>query len=242
MYGFHPHGYLPRIRVETSTLGWRCRSQPRLTATGTPNKQQLPKVHQRLVRQWCLTAVDRYLDPEFINRDPPLPGSPDGRRHQAAERSARAFPDWRSDVSTHDRRGCSSWSISSPQGPPRLGDGWERRRDSTSCCVASTSSGSSTADRRSWGRLDILGSCNSSGLRHNKPRLHRVPDQAATQFAARVHVGSASMGPIPNERRSLGLVAGLTVGGGCWRWLRRRRCSSHAAPSRLREHHGLRAW
>jgi predicted ester cyclase len=47
-----------------------------------------------------LGAVDRYLDPGFVNHDPPLPGAPDGREgmRQAADVFRRAFPDWRSDV------------------------------------------------------------------------------------------------------------------------------------------------
>ena len=53
-----------------------------------------------------LTAVDRYLDPQFINHDPPLPSSPDGPEgmRQAAEIFRSAFPDWRSDATAHDRR------------------------------------------------------------------------------------------------------------------------------------------
>jgi predicted ester cyclase len=47
-----------------------------------------------------LTAVDRYLDPDFIDHDPPLPGAPDGPEgaRQAAALRRQAFPDWRSDV------------------------------------------------------------------------------------------------------------------------------------------------
>ena len=47
-----------------------------------------------------LTAVDRNLDPAFIDHDPALPDSPDGPdgARQAAELFRNAFPDWRSDV------------------------------------------------------------------------------------------------------------------------------------------------
>ena len=47
-----------------------------------------------------LSAVDRYLDPGFVNHDPPFPGAPDGPAgmRMAGEIFRRAFPDWRSDV------------------------------------------------------------------------------------------------------------------------------------------------
>ncbi|MGE5156448.1 MAG: ester cyclase [Betaproteobacteria bacterium] len=47
-----------------------------------------------------LTAVDRFLDPAFVNHDPPFPGAPagpEGMRHAAAMFRA-ALPDWHSDV------------------------------------------------------------------------------------------------------------------------------------------------
>ena len=68
--------------------------------TTTQNKQLVEEFISALFTNGDLTAVDRYLDPEFINHDPPLPGSPDGSEgmRQAAERFRRAFPDWRSDV------------------------------------------------------------------------------------------------------------------------------------------------
>jgi steroid delta-isomerase-like uncharacterized protein len=68
--------------------------------TGTPNKQIVEKFIAALFTDGDLTAVDRYLDPGFINHDPPLPGSPDGPdgMRKVAEIMRRAFPDWRSDV------------------------------------------------------------------------------------------------------------------------------------------------
>jgi steroid delta-isomerase-like uncharacterized protein len=68
--------------------------------TSTTNKQIVEEFITALFTDGDLTAVDRYLDPEFINHDPPLPGAtngPDGMR-QAAELFRRAFPDWRSDI------------------------------------------------------------------------------------------------------------------------------------------------
>jgi predicted ester cyclase len=68
--------------------------------TSTQNKQLVEEFISALFSNGDLTAVDRYLDPEFINHDPPLPGSPDGPEgmRQAAELFRQAFPDWRSDV------------------------------------------------------------------------------------------------------------------------------------------------
>jgi steroid delta-isomerase-like uncharacterized protein len=55
---------------------------------------------QELFTLGDLTAVDRYLDPAFVNHDPPYPGGPDtaeGMR-QAAVMFRAACPDWHSDL------------------------------------------------------------------------------------------------------------------------------------------------
>jgi predicted ester cyclase len=66
----------------------------------TNNKQIVAEFITALFTNGDLTAVDRYLDPQFINHDPPLTNSPDGPEgvRQAAELFRRAFPDWRSDA------------------------------------------------------------------------------------------------------------------------------------------------
>ena len=63
------------------------------------NKQIVEQFITALFTDGDLTAVDRYLDPHFINHDPPLPSSPAGRKACVRQRrsSATAFPDWRSD-------------------------------------------------------------------------------------------------------------------------------------------------
>ena len=68
--------------------------------TTTKNKQIVEEFVTALFTDGDLTAVDRYLDPDFINHDPPLPGAPDGPEgmRQAAELFRHAFPDWRSDI------------------------------------------------------------------------------------------------------------------------------------------------
>jgi predicted ester cyclase len=68
--------------------------------TSTTNKQIVEEFIAALFTDGDLTAIDRYVDPGFINHDPPLPGSsdgPDGMR-KVAEIMRQAFPDWRSDV------------------------------------------------------------------------------------------------------------------------------------------------
>ena len=71
-----------------------------MTTTTTPNKQLVEEFITVLFTDGDLTAVDRYLDPEFIDHDPPLPSAPDGPEgvRQTAALFRQAFPDWRSEV------------------------------------------------------------------------------------------------------------------------------------------------
>ncbi len=64
------------------------------------NKQIVDEFITALFTGGDLSAVDRYLDPGFVNHDPPFPGAPDGPEgmRQAGEMFRRAFPDWRSDL------------------------------------------------------------------------------------------------------------------------------------------------
>jgi len=63
------------------------------------NKQIVEEFITALFTDGDLSAVDRYLDPGFVNHDPPFPGAPDGPEgmRKAGEIFRRAFPDWRSD-------------------------------------------------------------------------------------------------------------------------------------------------
>ncbi|MET0763803.1 MAG: ester cyclase [Blastococcus sp.] len=66
----------------------------------TPNKRLVDAFIQELFTHGDLSAVDRYLDHDFVNHDPPFPGAPDtaeGMR-QAAAMFRAACPDWHSDV------------------------------------------------------------------------------------------------------------------------------------------------
>ncbi len=66
----------------------------------TQNKKLVEDFIRELFSEGDLDAVDRYLDPAFVNHDPPYPGAPDGPEgmRQAAAMFRRAAPDWHSDV------------------------------------------------------------------------------------------------------------------------------------------------
>jgi predicted SnoaL-like aldol condensation-catalyzing enzyme len=80
---------------------WSCRAHDDGMTT-TTNKHLSEDFINALFTDGDLTAVDRYLDPDFVNHDPHMPDSPDGPAgmRQAAEVFRKAFPDWRSDVRT----------------------------------------------------------------------------------------------------------------------------------------------
>jgi predicted ester cyclase len=66
----------------------------------THHKQLVDAFIQELFTHGDLTAVDRYLDPGFVNNDPPYPGAPGGPEgmRQAAVLFRTACPDWHSDL------------------------------------------------------------------------------------------------------------------------------------------------
>lgn len=70
------------------------------TNRASSNKRLVEAFIQDLFTKGDLGAVDRYLDPGFVNHDPPFPGAADGAEgmRQAADLFRRALPDWHSDV------------------------------------------------------------------------------------------------------------------------------------------------
>ena len=70
-----------------------------MTATDS-NKHIVEEFIADLFTRGDLSAVDRYLDPGFVNHDPPMPGMPDGPdgMRQASQMFRSAFPDWRSEI------------------------------------------------------------------------------------------------------------------------------------------------
>ena len=63
-------------------------------------KQLVEDFIQALFTNGDLEAVDRYLDPAFVNHDPPFPGAPQGPEGMrlAATIYRQALPDWHSEV------------------------------------------------------------------------------------------------------------------------------------------------
>src|SRR5919197_3088872 len=66
----------------------------------TNNKRLVDTFIQELFTKGDLDAVDRYLDPQFVNHDLPFPGAPDGPEGMrlAATAFRQALPDWHSDL------------------------------------------------------------------------------------------------------------------------------------------------
>lgn len=64
------------------------------------NKDLVDAFIQELFTKGDLGAVDRYLDPGFVNHDLPFPGAPDGPEgmRAAAMTMRQAMPDWHSEV------------------------------------------------------------------------------------------------------------------------------------------------
>ena len=66
----------------------------------TQNKNLVETFIQELFTKGNLDAVDRYLDPGFVNHDDPFPGAPAGAEglRLAAAMFRGALPDWHSDI------------------------------------------------------------------------------------------------------------------------------------------------
>jgi steroid delta-isomerase-like uncharacterized protein len=83
---------------------WRSPTEPTIHAMTTDqlsqNKQLVEAFIQDLFTNGDLGAVDRYLDPNFVNHDAPFPGAPDGPEGMrlAASSYRQALPDWHSNV------------------------------------------------------------------------------------------------------------------------------------------------
>ena len=66
----------------------------------TKNKHIVDAFIQQLFSKGDLSAVDRYLDPGFVNHDEPFPGAPEGPEGMrfAAALMRAAVPDWHSEL------------------------------------------------------------------------------------------------------------------------------------------------
>jgi predicted ester cyclase len=150
--------------------GARAAQAAAMTTTAAPttdHKRLVDAFIRELFTQGDLTAVDRYLDPGFVNHDLPFPGAPDGpdgMRH-AAEMFKAACPDWHSDleqlveegdvvVERFTARGTRRGEL---LGAPGTGDPLELRGVNIWRI-----SGDRIVER--WGRLDDLGLARQLGL------------------------------------------------------------------------------
>ena len=133
----------------------------------TPQQRLVDAFIQDLFTRGDLTAVDRFLDPGFVNHDPPYPGAPagpEGMRH-AAVLFRTACPDWHSDleqlveqddvvVERFTARGTRRGEL---MGVPPTGEVLELRGINIFRI-----SGDRIVER--WGRLDELGVLRQLGL------------------------------------------------------------------------------
>lgn len=64
------------------------------------NKQLVDTFIQELFTKGDVSAVDRYLDTDFVHHDPPFPEAPDGPEgmRYVATMIRQAVPDWHSDL------------------------------------------------------------------------------------------------------------------------------------------------
>ena len=70
------------------------------TSQETRNKQLVDAFIQELFTKGDLDAVDRYLHPDYVDHDPPVPDAPTGAEgmRRAGDLFRRALPDWHSDI------------------------------------------------------------------------------------------------------------------------------------------------
>jgi steroid delta-isomerase-like uncharacterized protein len=73
----------------------------------TRNQHLVESFIQELFTKGDLTAVDRYVAPDFVNHDPPFPGGPEDAEgmRQAAQIMRAAMPDWRSEADHYIAQG-----------------------------------------------------------------------------------------------------------------------------------------
>jgi predicted SnoaL-like aldol condensation-catalyzing enzyme len=64
----------------------------------TRNKHLVESLIQEVFTKGDLTAIDRYVAPDFVDHDPPVPGAADGAEglRLAAQVARTAAPDWHS--------------------------------------------------------------------------------------------------------------------------------------------------
>lgn len=84
----------------TTLAGMTIQNLQPTVAPSTPNERLVDAFIQDLFSRGDLSAIHRYLDPGFVDHDPPVPGGPPGGEgmRQAAVMFRSACPDWHSDL------------------------------------------------------------------------------------------------------------------------------------------------
>ena len=146
----------------------RLDDQPMTTTTSTAHNKDLVETFiQDLFTKGDLDAVDRYLDPAFVNHDPPFPGAPDGPAGMrlAAAVFREALPDWHSDVDQLVAEGDIVVERFTASGTHR-GELMGARPTGKTITLAGVNIFRVEGDRivERWGRLDELGLLRQLGL------------------------------------------------------------------------------
>jgi steroid delta-isomerase-like uncharacterized protein len=134
----------------------------------TNNEQLVDTFIQELFSKGDLDAVDRYLDPEFVNHDLPFPGAPAGREGMrlAAASFRQALPDWHSDLEqmlTEDDIVVERFTASGTHsGGPLLGVPATGKTITLAGINIFRLAGGRIVER--WGRLDEAGLLRQLGL------------------------------------------------------------------------------
>lgn len=133
----------------------------------TQNKHLVDAFIQELFTKGDLEAVDRYLDPSFVNHDAPFPGAPEGREGMrlAASKYRQALPDWHTDVEQLIAEGDIVVEIFTASGTHRgdlMGVPGTGKTLTLSGINVFRIAGDRIVER--WGRLDQLGVLQQLGL------------------------------------------------------------------------------
>jgi len=143
------------------------------TDRSTHNKQVVEDFIRELFTEGDLGAVDRYLDPTFVNHDPPFPGAPDGPEgmRQAAAMFRQAVPDWHSNVEQLVAESDIVVERFTARGTHR-GDLMGAEPTGREITLAGINVFRVDGDRivERWGRLDELGLLRQLGPRDSTPQ------------------------------------------------------------------------
>lgn len=131
-----------------------------------PNKKTVRSFIDRRFSEGDLTAVDEYLDEDFVNHDPPFGASADREGMRAASAMFRAaFPDWHSELHLLFAEGDLVAEVFAASGTHRgevMGVAPTGKQISLRGINVFRVGGGRIRER--WGRLDDLGFLQQLGL------------------------------------------------------------------------------